>query len=165
MCTDRSTLQKLRDRTRPSGPGRVGGAGLAASPNAIVMAASAREVLRDGRGNIIGALEHQRLAGKVLLRDAHGTILGSYDARSATTSDASGRMVDQSYSCPCCSAVDRSRLLPRRKPDGGGAAAPVEGGAPNGPWPRGCLAAQLHADTRWPADLGRGDPIHPAGLA
>lgn len=66
----------------------------------IVMAAPSREVLRDGRGTIIGVLERQRLARKVLLRDACGTILGSYDARSDVTRDASGRLVGQGYLLP-----------------------------------------------------------------
>lgn len=45
---------------------------------AIVMAEPAREVLRDGRGNI----------------------LGSYDARSDTTRDAAGRQVGRGYLLP-----------------------------------------------------------------
>ena len=45
---------------------------------AIVMAAPAREVLRDDRG----------------------TTLGSYDARSDATRDASGRMVGRGYLLP-----------------------------------------------------------------
>lgn len=47
-------------------------------PAAIVMAAPAREVLRDGRG----------------------TIIGSYDARSDVTRDASGRLVGRGYLLP-----------------------------------------------------------------
>jgi len=66
----------------------------------IIIAAPAREVLRDGRGTIIGVLERQRLVGKVLLRDARGTILGSYDARSDVTRDASGRLIGQGYLLP-----------------------------------------------------------------
>lgn len=59
----------------------------------IVASASAREVLRDGRGTVIGVLERQGLVDKVLLRDARGTILGSYEARSNTTRDASGKII------------------------------------------------------------------------
>ncbi len=69
-------------------------------PAANVMAAPAREVLRDSRGNIINVLERQRLTGKVLLREARGTILGSYDARSDVTRNASGRLVGRGYLLP-----------------------------------------------------------------
>lgn len=67
---------------------------------AMVMAVPAREALRDGRGNILGVLERQRLVGKVLLRDAWGALLGSYDARSDVRRDASSRLVGQGYLLP-----------------------------------------------------------------
>ena len=59
----------------------------------IESTAPAREVLRDQRGTIIGAVEPQRLTGKLIARDARGVVLGSYDPRLIETRDAQGRVI------------------------------------------------------------------------
>ena len=59
----------------------------------IEIAAPAREVLRDERGNITGTLEPQALTGKAVARDARGVVVGSYDPRSNETRDTRGRVV------------------------------------------------------------------------
>jgi hypothetical protein len=56
-------------------------------------AAPAREVVRDRRGTIMGALERQRLTGKLVARDARGVLVGTYDPRSNETRDRHGRVV------------------------------------------------------------------------
>jgi hypothetical protein len=60
---------------------------------AVEIAVPAREVLRDHRGSIIGTLEWQRLAGKVVARSARGIIVGTFDFRSNETRDAQGRVI------------------------------------------------------------------------
>lgn len=55
--------------------------------------APAREIIRDGRGVIVGVIERQQMVGKLIARDRHGTILGIYDERSRTTRDAHGQFV------------------------------------------------------------------------
>ncbi len=55
--------------------------------------AQAPEVLRDYRGTIIGRVEAQRLTGKLIARDAHGVVIGTYDPRPNETRDAHGRVV------------------------------------------------------------------------
>ena len=59
----------------------------------IEIAAPAREVLRDHRGTIIGTVEPQRKTGKVVARDAHGVVVGSYDRRLNETRNARGRVI------------------------------------------------------------------------
>lgn len=49
-----------------------------------------REAVRDRRGVVIGTVERQSLTAKVVARDAHGILLGTYDTRSDTTRDARG---------------------------------------------------------------------------
>jgi hypothetical protein len=61
------------------------------SPPAIEIAALARETLRDHRGAIVGVYELQGLTGKIIARDAHGVVVGSYDGRE--TRDARGRVI------------------------------------------------------------------------
>ena len=67
---------------------------------AYVSAEPARETLRDARSTVIGVIERQRLTGKVVLRDAHGIVRGSYDRRSNETRDASGRLIGRGYLMP-----------------------------------------------------------------
>ncbi len=62
--------------------------------------APVREVLRDRQGRIIGILERQRLTGKVVARDARGRLVGTYDERSQTTRDASGRLIGRGNLLP-----------------------------------------------------------------
>jgi hypothetical protein len=57
------------------------------------IAAPAREVLRDHRGSIMGALERQRLTGKVVARSPNGIVVGVYDPRANETRDSHGRVV------------------------------------------------------------------------
>ncbi len=38
-------------------------------------------------------MEVQRLTGKLIARDAHGVVLGSYDLRSNETRDTHGRVI------------------------------------------------------------------------
>lgn len=51
------------------------------------------QVLRDRRGLAIGRLEEQRSTGKVIARDAHGLLVGTYDPREGTTRNARGLVV------------------------------------------------------------------------
>ncbi len=67
---------------------------------AQVEQAPVREVLRDRQGRIIGILERQRLTGKVVARDARGRLVGTYDERSQTTRDASGRLIGRGNLLP-----------------------------------------------------------------
>lgn len=60
----------------------------------------ARETIRDARGTIVGVIERQTEAGKLIARDRHGIIVGVYDERSRTTRDAHGRMVGQTNLLP-----------------------------------------------------------------
>lgn len=55
--------------------------------------APAREIIRDGRGVIVGVIERQRPVGKLIARDARGVVVGVYEERSRTTRDAHGRLV------------------------------------------------------------------------
>ncbi len=57
------------------------------------IAAPSCEVLRDQRGTILGALERQRLTGKVIARRPNGIVVGVYDPRSNETRDAHGRVI------------------------------------------------------------------------
>lgn len=60
----------------------------------------ARELIRDGRGTILGVIEHQRNTGKLIARDARGVVVGVYDERSRTTRDARGRIVGKANLLP-----------------------------------------------------------------
>lgn len=51
------------------------------------------QILRDRRGLVIGRLEEQRSTGKIIARDAHGLLVGTYDPREGTTRDARGLVV------------------------------------------------------------------------
>ena len=51
------------------------------------------QILRDRRGLTIGRLEQQHSTGKVIARDAHGLLVGTYDPREGTTRDARGLVV------------------------------------------------------------------------
>lgn len=51
------------------------------------------QVLRDRRGQLIGHLEQQRSTGRIIARDAHGLLVGTYDPRESTTRDAGGLVV------------------------------------------------------------------------
>lgn len=51
------------------------------------------QVLRDRRGLVIGRLEQQGSTGKVIARDAHGLLVGTYDLREGTTRNARGLVV------------------------------------------------------------------------
>lgn len=50
-------------------------------------------VLRDRRGIVVGRIEHQRLTGKSIARDARGHVIGSYNPREGLTRDVSGKVV------------------------------------------------------------------------
>lgn len=41
----------------------------------------ARETIRDDHGVILGVIERQRLTGRLIARDARGTLLGSFDGQ------------------------------------------------------------------------------------
>ncbi len=62
--------------------------------------APAREIIRDGRGVIVGAIERQRLVGKLIARDARGVVVGVFEERSRTTRDSRGRIVGQTNLLP-----------------------------------------------------------------
>lgn len=62
--------------------------------------APAREIIRDGRGVIVGVIERQRLVGKLIARDARGVVVGVYEERSRTTRDSRGRLVGQTNLLP-----------------------------------------------------------------
>lgn len=53
----------------------------------------ARKVVRDSRGIITGLIERQQHVGRLVARDAHGSVVGTYDERSRLTRDARGRIV------------------------------------------------------------------------
>jgi hypothetical protein len=59
----------------------------------VQSATLAREVLRDHRGTTIGRVKLQRLTGKLIARDAHGVVVGTYDPRSNETRDVHGRVI------------------------------------------------------------------------
>ncbi|MGU3329388.1 hypothetical protein ACLBXB_20855 [Methylobacterium mesophilicum] len=58
------------------------------------------QVLRDRRGQLIGRLEQQRAAGKIVARDARGLLVGVYESRTNTTRDAQGRLIGSGYLLP-----------------------------------------------------------------
>lgn len=58
-----------------------------------VQHAPAREVVRDRNGRIVGVIEPQRHADRLVARDARGSLVGTYDERSRLTRDAQGRIV------------------------------------------------------------------------
>ena len=62
--------------------------------------APAREIIRDGRGVIVGAIERQQLVGRLIARDSRGVLVGVYEERSRTTRDAHGRLVGQTNLLP-----------------------------------------------------------------
>ncbi len=62
--------------------------------------APVREIIRDGRGVIVGAIERQRLVGKLIARDARGVVVGVFEERSRTTRDARGRLVGHTNLLP-----------------------------------------------------------------
>lgn len=51
------------------------------------------QVLRDRRGLVIGRLEQQGSTGRVIARNAHGLLVGTFDLREDTTRDARGLVV------------------------------------------------------------------------
>jgi hypothetical protein len=51
------------------------------------------KILRDRRGVVIGRLEEQRSTGKIIARDVHGLLVGTYDPREGTTRDVRGLVV------------------------------------------------------------------------
>lgn len=51
------------------------------------------QVVRDRQCIVIGRLEEQRATSKLIARDAHGVIVGTYDPREGTTRDARGLVV------------------------------------------------------------------------
>ncbi len=61
---------------------------------------SAREVVRDARGVVIGVIERQRLVGRLIARDLRGVVVGVYEERSRTTRDAHGRIVGRTNLLP-----------------------------------------------------------------
>lgn len=66
----------------------------------LVKYAILRETVRDARGVIVGVIERQRHAQRLIARDAHGVIVGVYDERSRTTRDAHGRLVGRANLLP-----------------------------------------------------------------
>uniref|UniRef100_A0A9E7ZQK2 Uncharacterized protein n=1 Tax=Bosea sp. NBC_00436 TaxID=2969620 RepID=A0A9E7ZQK2_9HYPH len=62
--------------------------------------APAREIIRDGRGVIVGAIERQQLVGRLIARDSRGVLVGVYEERSRTTRDAHGRLVGRANLLP-----------------------------------------------------------------
>ncbi len=65
------------------------------APVIEIAAPTAREVLRDHSGTIIGTVEPQRLTGKLVARDARGVLLGTFNPRLNETRDARGRVIGQ----------------------------------------------------------------------
>lgn len=59
----------------------------------IYQEASSHEVHRDKRGVVIGRIEHQRLTGKSVARDARGRVVGVHDPREGLTRDAFGKVI------------------------------------------------------------------------
>ncbi|PZR82152.1 MAG: hypothetical protein DI537_37135 [Stutzerimonas stutzeri] len=59
-----------------------------------------REVVRDHRGVIVGAIERQQLVGKLIARTARGVLVGIYEERSRTTRDAHGRLLGRANLLP-----------------------------------------------------------------
>ncbi len=62
--------------------------------------APAREVIRDQRGTIVGTIERQSLAGKLIARTRQGALAGIYDPRSGETRDQRGRLIGRSNLLP-----------------------------------------------------------------
>lgn len=62
--------------------------------------APARQVVRDRHGIVVGAIELQRLTGKLTARTKQGTLAGLYDPRSGETRDHRGRLVGRSNLLP-----------------------------------------------------------------
>lgn len=60
----------------------------------------AREVVRDARGVVIGAIERQQMVGRQIARDRHGIIVGAFEERTRTTRDAHGRLVGRANLLP-----------------------------------------------------------------
>lgn len=52
-----------------------------------------QEGLRDKRGVVIGRIEHPRLTGKSVARNARGRIVGVHDPREGLTRDAFGKVI------------------------------------------------------------------------
>ncbi|KQU49937.1 hypothetical protein ASG72_18145 [Bosea sp. Leaf344] len=55
--------------------------------------APARETVLDANGKIIGVIERQRHARRLVARNAQGAVVGIYDERSRLTRDARGQIV------------------------------------------------------------------------
>src|SRR6476661_8331373 len=85
----RSTMPWLPDAPLP-----------AASFQITEVGGSPTQIVRDGRGVIVGRFELQRLTGKIVARDARGIIVGAYDQRSDLTRDFRGRVVGRGYLLP-----------------------------------------------------------------
>lgn len=62
--------------------------------------APAREVLRDGRGTIIGSIERQRLTSKLVARNKQGKVVGVHDPRAGETRNARGRVISRGNLLP-----------------------------------------------------------------
>lgn len=67
----------------------------------------AREIIRDGRGVVVGVIERQRLVGKLIARDARGAVVGLYEEDSRTTRDAHGRIVGRTNLLPALLLLER----------------------------------------------------------
>lgn len=63
-------------------------------------AAPSREVVRDRRGTVVGAIELQRRTGKLIARAKDGRLAGVYDRRSGETRNEHGKLIGRSNLLP-----------------------------------------------------------------
>ncbi|TXN65371.1 hypothetical protein FV228_15805 [Methylobacterium sp. WL18] len=58
------------------------------------------QALRNRRGRLIGRLEQQHAAGKIVACDARGLLVVVYESRTNTTRDAQGCLIGFGYQLP-----------------------------------------------------------------